>query len=359
MSNNNNADMTRARLDAQTLEQRALHLPEAMREPFIWLGSYCREECSRDVDILHKQFAELGINHDKTTWSKILRGMWQQDAHGNPTPAPCLAEEKFLKAVNALRSDARIKELGGRIPFVMTPTAQRGFAAIDMVRSPDRVNKFLIIIGETGSQKTAMTTEYQRRNNHGAVVRVEAPETPSMTQFMTDLAKCYGFNAQDGYLRKKNYVLGAVNSKKTIIVENIQRLYDSRNGDKQPIFSFLQKLQEDTGCTIVLTLTPTFERTLLAGLQRGFFEQFEGRAGGRKNFLRLPEYPGEDDVLAIAKAFGLQDAAKHVAELVKIARQPGRIRILFGVLQDAKIEAEAAKEKLTISHVREITGGEL
>ena len=360
MSNQNiNADTTRARLDAQSLEQRALHLPEAMREPFIWLGSYCREECSRDIDILQKQFTDLGFTHDKTTWSKILRGMWQQDAHGNATPAPCLAEDKFLKAVNALRSAARIKELGGRVPFVLTPSAQRIFTFIDVKRAPDRINKFGVIIGETGSQKSAATGEYQRRNNHGAVVKVEAPETPSMTQFMTDLAACYGFNAQDGYLRKKNYVLGAVNSKKTIIVENIQRLYDARSGDKQPIFSFLQKLQEDTGCTIILTLTPTFERTLLAGLHKGFFEQFEGRAGGRKNFLRLDPYPGEDDVLAIAKAFGLQEAGKYAAELVKLAAQPGRIRYLFEVLQDAKIEAEAAKQKLTITHVREITGGDL
>ena len=351
------SDPARARLDAATLEYRAQHLPATMREPFIWLGSYCREECNRDVAVLHKQFTDLGFNHDQTTWSKILRGMWQQDAHGNATASPCLQEEKFLKAVNALRSDARIKELGGRIPFVMTPTAKRIFTMIDVVRAPDRINKFLVIIGETGSQKSAATGEYQRRNNHGAVVKVEAPETPSMTQFMTDLAKCYGFNAQDGYQRKKNYVLGVVNSKRTIIVENIQRLYDERNGDKQPIFSFLQKLQEDTGCTIVLTLTPTFEQKLTTGLQRGFFEQFEGRAGGRKNFLRLDPFPAEDDVLAIAKAFGMQEAGKQVAELVKIARQPGRIRILFGVLQDAKVLA--GSDKLTIDHVREIVGEEL
>ena len=370
MSNNQNQlnDTTRARLDAATLEFRAQHLPETMREPFIWLGSYCREECARDVDVLHKQFVALGFNHDKTTWSKILRGMWQQDASGNRTAAPCLQEDKFLKAVNALRNDARIKEQGGRIPFVMTASAQRIFTYIDMKRAPDRINKFGMIIGETGSQKSAATGEYQRRNNHGAVVKVEAPETASMTQFMTDLAKCYGFNAQDGYLRKKNYVLSVVNSKRTIIVENIQRLYDTHAGDKQPIFSFLQKLQEDTGCTIILTLTPTFEKTLMTGLQSGFFEQFEGRAGGRKNFLRLDPYPGEADVLAIAKAFGLQQvtvttkdgettySSPHAAELVKLARQPGRIRYLFEVLQDAKIEAETAEEKLTINHIREIVG---
>lgn len=338
-------------LDAITLETKAQHLPEPMRDDFVWLGTYTREECNRDIDLLWEKFKALGIVHDKTTWSKILRGFWNHTADGRECP-PCLAEEKFIKAVGALRKDARIKEQGGRVPFVMTPTAKDIFNYIDTKRAPDRVNKFGIIIGETGSQKTSATQEYARQNNHGLVVRVEAPETPSMSQFMTDLAKAYGYSAQASYSRKKTYVLEAVNHKKTIIVENIQRLYDPRHGDRQPIFSFLQKLQEDTGCTIILTLTPTFERTLLAGLQRGFFEQFEGRAGGRRTFLRLPAYPPEEDVVMIAKAFGLRDAERHADYLVTISREEGRIRRLFEDLQAAKISAEAEKEKLTISHVK-------
>ncbi len=341
----------RVRLDTQTLEARAPRLPEIMREAFIWLGSFCREECAGEIDLLHKRFVDLGFTHDKTTWSKILRGMWNQDAAGKPTESPCLAEDKFLKAVSALQNDARIKELGGRIPFVMTPTAQRIFTFFDMKRAPDRVNKWAMLIGETGTQKTATINEYVRRNNHGSVVKVEAPETSSMVQFMTDVAACYGNTDRNGYLRKKTYVLSVVNAKRTIIVENIQRLYNAGTGDRQPIFSFLQKLQEDTNCTVILTLTPVFERTLIAGLNKAFFEQFEGRAGGRKNFLRLDPYPGEEDVLAIAKAFGLQDAGRHAAALVQIAKQPGRVRYLFEVLQDAKIMA--GNGKLTISEVRE------
>lgn len=352
-------DITKAKLDARSLEFRAEHLPEAMRELFVWLGSFCRDECGADIDILHSRIVSLGFDHDKTTWSKILRGMWNRDSHGNPTPAPVLAEAKFIKAISALRNDARIKELGGRIPFVMTQTARDIFNYIDLKRSPDRVNKFGLIIGETGSQKSASTGEYRRLNNHGLVVKVEAPETPSMNQFMTDLAKEYGYTStRDAYVRKKQYVLGVVNSKKTIIVENIQLLYDPRHGDKQPVFSFLQKLQEDTNCTIILTLTPTFERTITTAASRAFFEQFEGRAGGRRTFLRLPEYPPEEDVLAIAKAFGLQDASKHIDYLVAIAREGGRIRRLFEDLQDAKIAAGLEKQRLTIEHVRAERGEE-
>lgn len=348
---------SRLMLDAITLDARAEHLPPEMREHFIWLGTFMREECNRDLDLLVERFKAINIQHDKTTWSRILRGFWNHTPDGRDAP-PCLQAEKFCRAVGALRKEARIKEQGGRIPFVLTTTAQSVFNYIDVKRAPDRVNKFGIIIGETGSQKTAATVEYARQNNHGLVVRVEAPETPSMAQFMTDLARCYGYSSQASYPRKKAFVLEAVNAKKTIIVENIQRLYDAKHGDKQPVFSFLQKLQEDTGCTIILTLTPTFERTLLVGMNRAFFEQFEGRAGGRRTFLRLAAYPPEEDVLAIAKAFGLRDAEKHADYLVKIAHEEGRIRRLFEDLQEAKIAAEAASERLTLAHVRAARGEE-
>ena len=149
-----------------------------------------------------QKFRELKIDHDKTTWSKILRGMWDRNAAGGEVP-PCLAEEKFVTAVTLLKNDARIQEMGGRIAFVKTPTAQTIFDYIDAKRAPDRINKFGVIIGETGSQKSATTGEYARLNNHYTVVKVESPERPSMAQFMTDLAKCYGFSEDASYLRKR------------------------------------------------------------------------------------------------------------------------------------------------------------
>lgn len=364
-------DGARIRLDALTLENRAAHLPEAMREPFIWLGSFARNECSHSMDLLMKRFAALKIHHDKTTWSKILRGMWQRNAKGEVTESPCLAEEKFLKAVGQLRNDARIKERGGQIPFVMGAIPTLIFNYLDVKRAPDRVNKFGVIIGETGTQKSASIKQYCSLNNHGTCSRVEAPERPSMSQFMTDLAGEYGFQGTSSYGKKKSYVLEAVNEKKTIIVENVQRLYDERYKDKQPIFSFLQKLQEDTDCTVIITFTPVFEKKFIAGASAAFFEQFEGRAGGRRAFLRLPEYPPEEDVRDIAKAFGMtglndkttwlnekeQEEKVTVLEyLVRIAHEPGRVRRLFEDLQDAKISAQAAKQPLTIDYVKEARG---
>jgi len=350
-------DAAHAPLDAFTLEQRAGQLPAAMRGPFVWLGTYFRDDCDRDLDRLYSRFKALGFDHDKTTWSKILRGLWKWNASGTELASPCLSEEKFLKAVTGLQNDARIKELGGRVPIVLTPTVRRIHTYIDLKRAPDRVNKLGLIIGETGTQKTAACNEYLRLNNRGSdlVTRVDSPPKSSLGKFVRTLGRAYGFSAREPLARLENQLEGVINEKRILIVENIQRLYDERvQATRQPVFSYLQKLQEDSRCTLIFTLTPSFEKTMLLEQHRGFFEQFDGRAGGRKNFLRLDEYPTAGDVLPIARAFKLEAADKHVKELVALARQPGRIRTFFEVLQNAKIAA--GEDKFTLHHIREELG---
>lgn len=345
-------------LDAITLERRAEYYPPEVREPFIWLGSYVREECARDLDLLLGRTEKLGIGFDKTTWSRILRGYLTRDSEGNNLPHPIVSVPKLLKAIDALRKDARIKELGGRIPFVITGTARKIFDYIDLKRSPDRVNKFGVVIGETGTQKTACFREYCRLNNHGACVWVDAPARGSMYQFKTDLAARYGCHANTNSAGKEQRIAEAVNERKTVIVENVQRLYDRSAGSRQPIFEYVQSLQEKTGCTIILSFTPSFDLTFQSGAAQGFFEQFIGRSGGQKAFLRLDPFPPEDDCVAIAQAFGLRDAERHADYLVKMAREPGRVRVLFEALQQAKIRAEAQGEKLTLSQVKYARGEE-
>ena len=341
------------KLDQVSLDTRAAHLPEEMREDFIWLAIFLRDQCNRDTDILHTRFTEAGVKHDKTSWGKILRGRWRNvDSNGDPTGSPVLSVESFTKAIGLLRKNEERREQAGRIPFIMTPTAQGIYDFIEVKRAPEIVCKLGVVVGETGSGKTATFKHFQRRNNHGTTALVEAPATPSMSQFLTDLGYCYGCPKDASITRKKDQITRSVNSSRIIIVDNVQRLYNPRDGDKQIIFSYLQKLQEDTGCTVILSFTPTFERTFTAGAMHGYFEQFEGRAGGRKNFLRLPEFPPEEDVLAIATALKLQNAEKHLDYLVAIAHEPGRIRILFDSLQRGKRKAEKEGRPFSISHIK-------
>lgn len=345
---------TALRLDVPTIQARTLHYPETLREPVLWLANFTREECNRDLAILVEAAGKLGIQFDKTTWGKVLRGRWNRDALGNETQSPIVAESKLLRAIEQLRKDTALREQAGKVPFVMTPTAEMIFNFVDKKRAPDRVNKFGMIVGHTGTQKTATLKEYCRRNNHGTCVRVEAPPTPSMVQFISDLAEKYGCSRQASWDRKQNTIRQSVNERRTIVVENVQRLYDERQGSSQRVFSYLQKLQDDTDCTVILTLTPVFVSKLKKSIAEGYFEQFIGRAGGERDILTLEQFPSDEDVLAIAKSFSLVDASRHLAELCRIVREAGRVRVLFEALQEAKVQA--GKAALTMSHVRATRG---
>jgi len=267
-----------------------------------------------------------------------------------------VALPKLLRAIKALRDDHRVREMAGRVPFIMTPTARDIFNYIDVRRAPERVNRFGVIVGYTGTQKTATFKEYCRRNNHGMCVWLEAPENGSMAEFMAWLGTKYGGDHRDGFQRSRIRVFSTVKSRHTIIVDNAQAMYRAEKDTNQQVFSFLRRLQDEKQCTIILSITPEFHDKLLTEMLKGYFEQFEGRAGGRRNFLVLPKFPPAEDVIEIAKAFGLREAEKHTGYLEAIAREPGRVRRLFQDLQEAKILAEQESKPLTIGHVKEARG---
>lgn len=338
----------------QQLEIVAQGYPAEMREPFMWLGWFGREECARDLDVLTLRAKELGVLHDKTTWSKILRGKWNKDKDNKPLDSPVISAPKFLRAVQLLREDHRVREMAGKVPFIMTPTAKDIFNYIDVRRAPERVNRFGLIVGYTGTQKTATFKEYCRRHNHGMCVWIEAPETGSMAEFMVWLSTKYGGDHRESMSRARSRIFTTIKSRHTIIVDNAQSMYRQEKDTNQPIFSFLRRLQDEKQCTIILSITPEFHERLLTQMLAGYFEQFEGRAGGRRNFLVLPKYPPAEDVLEIAKAMGVRDAEKHLKYLTAIAEEPGRIRRLFEDLQEAKIRAERESKPITIAHLKEV-----
>ncbi|HMJ88771.1 MAG TPA: ATP-binding protein, partial [Candidatus Acidoferrum sp.] len=328
--------------------------PDAMRENFLWLGAFLREKCSRNLDVLETQIHKLGFKTTGGTISKIITGRWAKDGEGNDT-SPIMALNNFNQLVDSLRGDAAISELAGKVPFVETETWEDIKSYIDVRRAPDQVCKFGLIAGPTGSQKTACLKQYVVRNNHGRCHHLEAPDTPTMSKFVTDLGACFGVSVWASTQAKRQRIRENVNEKKTIIIDNIQRLYKTSAGWNQPVFNFLQKLQDDTGCTIILCCVPEWELVRNSGRPDSYFEQFEGRCGGRDEFLVLPDFTPREDLLRIAQAFKLVDAEKHVGVLETITRQRGRIRILFNLLQKAKRRAESEGSKqLRAKHLRAV-----
>jgi len=345
-------DWNNVSLESAKLENIASTYPETIRLDFLWLAGHLRDDCSRNLDVLVHRAHQHGFKTDKTTFSKILRGRWNRDAEGAVLEHPIISVRNFNQLVDALRKDASRASLAGRVPFIETGTWLEFHDYIEVKRAPEQVCKFGLIIGPTGSQKSACAKQYRNLNNSGKVVHLEAPEKPTMGRFVRELGKAYGIPDKVSGEKLRMRITENVTAAKAIIIDNIQRLYKPQHGWNQEIFNYLQKLQDDTGCTIIMIAVPEFEIDLRAGRDRGYFEQFEGRVGGRSEFHILPDFTPREDILKIAEAFNLQDAEKHLDYLEKISKERGRIRILFNALQKAKRLADAAGKKLTIKHVR-------
>lgn len=343
------------RFDDQTIDREAQYLPEQYREDYRFLKAFVRDECNKDIDLFMDHLRRLGIDGDKTTWNKIIRGRINRDRTGQPTEHPVISYEKFGEFVKAIRDNTRIESIRGRIPFIETSTTIRMFDYIDDKRRPETVNKFGFIIGETGSGKSAAASEYRRRNNHGMCVHLEATESKGPMEFVQKLAGCYGISPRRDTTRMRHQLFQNVTHKNCIIIDNAQELWLAGVED-QPKFSLLRRLQDERGCTIILIVTPLFANRRKEDLVMGYFEQFVGRSGGLRSWLRLPAFPPADDCVAIAKAMGLQDAAKYRKQLAEIASEPGRIRRLFEDLQQAKRTATSQNKPFTYDFVLEERG---
>lgn len=338
------------RWDDVVITNEAAHFPEPVRPAFIWLKSYTRDALGRDVDRLDEAFRGAGVFHDKAAWSKVLRGRWQSNGKGYVPKHAVLTVESFIGAVEKLQAVVRAEFAVGQIPFVMTTVAQRIFDYIDLRRSVGRANGIGVIVGPTGGQKTATFREYARQRNHGSTRWFEAPENGAMCEFVTRLAS--DLSAQTASDKKKAHLLKSLHPGKCLIIDNCQDLFRRDGDDHQPAFSYIRRLQDETGCTFILSFTPSGIR--LVQQIAGYWEQFEGRSGGSRKWLRLEDYAPRADVAKIAAAFGLKAGKTELDLLEKIAREPGRIRRLFEDLQDATLMAGGAA--LTIEHVKEARG---
>ncbi len=343
-----------ARLDDATVSGKIQNYPGEIIEPVMWLAAYMRERCAGRFDILTERARQLGFN--KTTdnyFYRVLTGRYfTRDGNGKVAGSV----ENLAQLIDKLRAGVQLAERAGKTPFIETDTYRLIRDLFDQKRAPETVCKFGVIIGPTGGQKTESAKHYCHLNNHGKCVHIEAPETPSLGTFLTDLACRYGHTVWASSAIHKRNIAASVNDRKLIVVDNVQRLHlPSRKGN-QPIFSYLQKLQDDTGCAVILMFAADRAGFLTEGLEQGYFEQFEGRAGGREKFLVLDDWTPREDLVQIASAYGLSTGKDTIDYLEALSRKKGRIRILFDALQEAQREAKARKCDLTLTLIREVRG---
>lgn len=353
-STGNIATLSRTRMDLAALERKVEHYPEQIRTAVVWLQHYWANECRGNGSALRLIGEKVGFERSDAFFSNLLKGYNFTDKYGKWKEGD-KAWGEFLEFFEAVKRYAAQAERAGKQPFIDTPTFRCAESYINGVRALNAVCKIAGLTGPTGSQKSAVLRHYALLNNHGQVVHVEAPANGRLAQLQRKIAEKFhvGRKALFRGSDRESSIRENLNETRTLIIDNAQRLYLPERGSDQPAFNWILEVQEDTGCTVILSFTTDFTDVLVAGRARGYFEQFIGRMGGVNNLLRFPDYTPAADLRVIARHFGL-DAGKGAMEhLHRWSREAGRIRIVFHRLQLAQAFAKAEdRTRITLADLQ-------
>lgn len=356
MMPNNHSDM---RLDDETIQASVASYPEDVREPIRWLAGYVRERCNGKTAILLNRVKELGFS-DKTKnyFYTVFTGKYFKVVDGKVQGSVA----NLLQIIDAVRAGVVLSQRAGQIPFIETGTYRSIRDLFDRRRMPSAICKFAVVIGPTGAQKTSSGKQYCEAGNSkrfNSCIHLEVPESPTMGTLLADLCQRFGKSTWSKEATKKADIRSCVDDRTFFVFDNVQRLHVPRANGKQPAFSFIQKLQDDTNCGVGFLFAKDRANFLTDGDDKEFFEQFEGRAGGASQFLHLPDFAPREDIIDIARAYGVAgdldaDHSPEIAYLERLSRERGRVRILFDALQTARQLNEG--KPLTLDLIKEARG---
>ena len=316
------------------------------------IRDYTLKHCEGNLFTLVQHVQRKGFNHGYNFFYQVLSGRYfGTDAKGKQQGAA----KSILDVWRQLEVFDRFSTKLANTRFVETHVWHLMNNYVQRKRAPFTCCKFGAVRGRTGNQKSECFREIVRREPPGSITLIEAPETPNLALLIAELAFLLGAKKSDPQAVKREVIRSHfAQQDRVLVVENVQRCFDPRRHARQPVFDFLQKMQEDTRCVVIISWTPV-ETEFDEAFSNDYFEQFVGRVGGLREVIEIDDYQCDEDILAIAESFGLAKPAVEGAmtQLRSLVREKssGRVRALFNALQMSARDAYSRKETYTIKHL--------
>lgn len=339
--------------------------PQEAIEPTLGVLGYMHKYCNRDINELVTQVRRRGIKRDYNYFYQLLTGRYFRPNSAGGVEGAWRGVHKIWVQLKAY-DDFATKLVKTR--FVETSVWHRINDYVQRKRTPFSCCRFGAIRGHTGNQKTACFEEIIRRETFGDEAKDIKPQ-PGNAYHM----ECPADATLGLFIDKLNFIMGGplgtkatkrehirntmLSPRRFLILDNIQRCFIRSAGSRQPIFDYLQELQEDTRSTIIIVWTPVADQ-FEAAIQNEYFEQFIGRIGGQREILEIESHPSEEDVVTIAKDFKLSaaDVEELTPRLLELAQERGRVRVLFQALQEGARLANTKSQPFTAKHVLQYLG---
>lgn len=278
-----------------------------------WFWGYCVDELHLDRDRICE-----AISYDETTVSRLFQGRYEGGL------------ERIAEAIQALRTRVAGKVSG----MIETPVTRRIFEALDYARN---TGSMVVIRGETGRGKTYCVREWARRNNHGRTIYVRCPSGCSRASLVREVAIASGF----GIAGKKTAILETqirtwYDRRRTLVVDEAGHLVPGNGSQAKALLEFLRDIHDICESGVVMIFTSVYWDSICEGPLAPFFDQFIGR---KRYEVHIPEGTiFREEIEAIVRGYDFADDAVPVA--AEIARERGRLRMLFGDLANARIIAD-------------------
>ncbi len=278
-----------------------------------WFWGYCVDELGLD-----RERVCGAIAYDETTVNRLFLGKYEGGL------------ERIADAICQLRTRVAGKVSG----MIETPVTRRIFEALDYARN---TGSMVLIRGETGRGKTYCVQEWARKNSQRRTIYVRCPSGCSRAALVREVALSSGI----GIAGKKTIVLEAqirssFDRRRTLIVDEAGHLVPGNGSTARALLEFLRDIHDMCEAGVVLIFTSVYWDQISEGPLAPFFDQFIGR---KRYEVHIPEGAiFREEVEAIVKGYGF--AADAVTVAGEIARERGRLRMLFGDLANARIIAE-------------------
>lgn len=233
--------------------------------------------------------------------------------------------------------------------FIETSLARRLFATFDKTRALGNVS---IVWGKMGIGKTAIATEYQRRNNHGKTLLVRFPAGATFAFFVAHVAKACGVSVRSQsqiQQREKIYQVLAAGKRLLIVDELHQAFLTTRSDTAVKCCEFLREIIDVSGCGLVLMGTKLLQESVFSGPHKDALAQLVDRGTVQ---IPLPDKATKSDVKAFLSNYGLQfpspeDPAAHVLNDILVSHG---LRKLTMHLRDGAAYARKRQESYQWTH---------
>jgi DNA transposition AAA+ family ATPase len=306
-------------------------LPEADRDALRWLFFNAVEMRLSLAEVSEK------IGYDKSVVWKVFNGKYEGSL------------ANIVKAIHRYRRDLEQHALIVRSDlaqnFVETSTARKIWKYCDLA---GQYHTFSFIYGESQVGKTWALEKYALDHNHGRTRYMRLSACGGVHLLMKDMATACALSRRSCFEHLRERVFAATDENTTWILDEMhQALVSYHKHARIGCFELVRELQDRTGCSVVLSMTPYGREEIETGDHARLLQQLRRRG---VFVLQLPPFATKADLDAIAKHYGLPPAEDTAGELVRDLVHSSGLKAYTTFLRAAGKVAENRKEKLAWSH---------